>query len=312
MRYGLFQINRNLVSRIGFLVLLIITGGFSFSGIAGESGKAVFQQTCVACHTIGEGRLVGPDLKGISQRRSKAWIVQFVKESQKMIKNGDPEAVAVFQDYNKLIMPDQNLTSGQIEDVIQFIKEVSGTTGLESKAKISHSSDTAGSKNISKEDIAKGQKLFQGTLRLKSKGAACISCHSVRHDSVVSGGALAKELTTSVSTMGSAGVKAMISNPPFPVMKAAYKDAVVQSDEADALVAFLTHVDQIHETQQPVSYGIKLALSGLTGFALLLGLFSLIWIRRKVKTVNTSVFNRQVKSESDPHYFKRYDHHHND
>ena len=46
-----------------------------------ETGKALFQSKgCVACHTIGKGKLVGPDLKGVTNRRDQEWIAKWLKE----------------------------------------------------------------------------------------------------------------------------------------------------------------------------------------------------------------------------------------
>ncbi|MBI4607901.1 MAG: cytochrome c [Candidatus Rokubacteria bacterium] len=36
-------------------------------------GQAIFQEKCVSCHTIGGGRLVGPDLQGVTARRDREW-----------------------------------------------------------------------------------------------------------------------------------------------------------------------------------------------------------------------------------------------
>ena len=74
----------------------------------------------------------------------------------------------------------------------------------------------------SPEDIEAGQAMFQGVTRFENDGAACNACHDVRNDAVIGGGILAAELTTVFSRMGSAGVKAILGQAPFPVMQAAY------------------------------------------------------------------------------------------
>ncbi|OQX81108.1 MAG: hypothetical protein B6D61_01150, partial [Bacteroidetes bacterium 4484_249] len=77
--------------------------------------------TCGACHSIGKGRLVGPDLKGVTERRDEAWLISFIRSSQTMVKNGDAEAVKIFDEY-KIPMPDNNLSDDQIKGILNYIK----------------------------------------------------------------------------------------------------------------------------------------------------------------------------------------------
>ncbi len=58
-------------------------------------GEAEFNTTCVACHTVGKGRLVGPDLAGVTERRSAEWLISFIKSSQARINSGVRDAVSV-------------------------------------------------------------------------------------------------------------------------------------------------------------------------------------------------------------------------
>ena len=77
---------------------------------------------CAACHTIGKGKLIGPDLKGISERMDEKWIYSFIRSSQTMVKNGDPDAVKLFNEY-KIPMPDHlNFTDAQIKGLLDYIK----------------------------------------------------------------------------------------------------------------------------------------------------------------------------------------------
>ncbi|MBI4209798.1 MAG: cytochrome c [Deltaproteobacteria bacterium] len=84
-------------------------------------GAALFQKNCTACHTIGKGKLVGPDLKGVTSKRSKEWLIQWIKSSQAMVKKGDKEAVALFNEYH-IPMPDQNLSDEEINAIYRYVK----------------------------------------------------------------------------------------------------------------------------------------------------------------------------------------------
>jgi len=93
---------------------------FTFNLTAQNTAPAEWA-TCGACHTIGKGRLVGPDLKGITEKRDEAWLISFIRASQTMVKAGDAEAVKIFDEY-KIPMPDNNLTDEQIKGILNYIK----------------------------------------------------------------------------------------------------------------------------------------------------------------------------------------------
>lgn len=84
-------------------------------------GEAVFGQTCTACHTIGRGVLVGPDLQGVTERREESWLkVQIQSPSVHRAQN-DPIAMANLEEF-RMSMPDLGLTEQQVEAVIAYLK----------------------------------------------------------------------------------------------------------------------------------------------------------------------------------------------
>ena len=87
---------------------LCILGIFLFSIANANEGEQLYKATCAACHTIGKGRLVGPDLQNIKEKRSQEWLLSFIKSSASMVNSGDADAKAIFEEYNKLLMPDNN------------------------------------------------------------------------------------------------------------------------------------------------------------------------------------------------------------
>lgn len=109
---------------IFFFSITVILISFSSKASAQDlaGGETSFKQLCAACHTVGKGRLVGPDLVGISQRRPVDWIIKFVKSSQSMVKSGDKYADSIFQAYNSTIMPDHpTLNDDQIKNILAYI-----------------------------------------------------------------------------------------------------------------------------------------------------------------------------------------------
>ena len=55
-----------------------------------EQGKAFFaSKGCIGCHKVGGGKLVGPDLKGVTARRSQEWIEKMILRPDVMTKEDD-------------------------------------------------------------------------------------------------------------------------------------------------------------------------------------------------------------------------------
>ena len=63
------------------------------------SGEAYFQSRgCAGCHTVSDARLVGPGLKGVTERREYDWIMSMVLHPDSMLQN-DPVAKELQQEY---------------------------------------------------------------------------------------------------------------------------------------------------------------------------------------------------------------------
>lgn len=280
---------------LGALLMVVWLGPVQNSKAA-DSGEQVFQSICTGCHSIGGGRVVGPDLAGVHDRRSQEWLEKFVKSSQSLVKSGDADAIAIFEKFNRIPMPDSPITDGQIKDVLAYIKAAS-TADDSSGANEVQVTATEPEKVASKEDIIHGRNLFQGKVRFENAGPTCISCHDVKNDAVIGGGVLAKELTTVFSKMGGTGVRAILGSAPFPVMEIAYKGKALSDTEIFSLVAFLQDADEQHAYQHPRDYGTGLLLSGFIGAGVLLVFYSVLWLRRRKDSVNQKIYDRQVKSE---------------
>ena len=281
---------------IGALAI-IVSISHSQDGWTQEPGEQIFKTTCFACHTIGGGRLVGPDLAGVHDRRSQEWLERFVASSQSMIKDGDAEAAALFEEFNRVPMPDSFISEEQIRQVLSYIKSQSSSQTADVAP--SEGEQVPAEAPASEKDILIGQELFQGSIRFVKNGPACNACHEVRNDAVIGGGILATELTTVFSRMGGAGVKAILGHAPFPVMQAAYKNQSLTDDEVTALVAFLEYADSEQYNQLPRDYGIGLFVSGSVGAGVLFLFFAVVWRGRKKESVNQAIFDRQVRSISD-------------
>lgn len=86
-----------------------------------EKGKAIFKQHCIACHKL-ETKSIGPALKGVEDKRSKEWLVKWIKNSEKLIASGDKDAIAIFEEYNQTPMTayETLLSDQDIDDVLAY------------------------------------------------------------------------------------------------------------------------------------------------------------------------------------------------
>ncbi len=277
----------------GILTVAFLLSGFlcCTSVFAQDQRETLFNQTCVACHTIGGGKLIGPDLAQVHTRREEAWIIRFVQASQEMIAEGDVDAVALFGEYNQLVMPPHPFSDDDVRAIIGYIARKSPPgEAPDPEAPVESPAE------LTAQDVDRGRALFVGRVRFENGGAPCNACHHVNTDAVMTGGTLAKDLTTAVSRLTRPGVEAMMSNPPFPAMRRAFEARTLTEEEVAYVGAFLQAADEEHLTQQTRNYGNTLLASGLIGVVVLLGFFALLGVRSTKKTVNIRIYERQIKS----------------
>ncbi len=114
-------------------------------------GESLFRTRCASCHTVGtpgamaSRKAIGPDLYGINQSRDRAWLVRWLAEPDKMLAEKDPLAMALYNQYNKLPMPNLRLNMAEIENLLGYIQEL--TLLAENKAKAHGRSDMGGHDN---------------------------------------------------------------------------------------------------------------------------------------------------------------------
>ena len=85
------------------------------------SGQYVFTTKCSACHGLGDGAKIGPDLSGVTATRSRAWLASYITDPQAMLRRGDPIAKALSAKYGMVSMPTLQLTDRQVHDVIEYL-----------------------------------------------------------------------------------------------------------------------------------------------------------------------------------------------
>jgi protein SCO1/2 len=91
-----------------------------------NSGEHLFVARCSACHTIGRGDKVGPDLLGVTTRRERAWLTSYIRTPDKLREQRDPTAVMLSEKYPKVRMPNVGLGSADVTSVLRYLEEQKG------------------------------------------------------------------------------------------------------------------------------------------------------------------------------------------
>ena len=87
-----------------------------------EKGEELFKtKGCIACHTIGKGRITGPDLAGVTERRKLDWIENQILHPEVMVEK-DPIAKELLATY-LVKMPNQNVTPQEAHAIIMYLRE---------------------------------------------------------------------------------------------------------------------------------------------------------------------------------------------
>ena len=102
-----------------FLLTILFT--FSIKAYSQEDGAKIFKQNCTACHVLGETKLIGPGLKGITEKRDKEWLKKWINNSSELIASGDADAIAIFEEYNKVAMTNFYFSDEEFEALFAYL-----------------------------------------------------------------------------------------------------------------------------------------------------------------------------------------------
>jgi len=114
------------------LAILVAVVGLAPSnhGQAAETGREIFQENCAACHTIGKGKLVGPDLSGVTSRREAGWLIRQINDPEGLIAGKDPIAMQLLKEAANVPMPNLELSGADVAAVIAFLKSTERQTDV--------------------------------------------------------------------------------------------------------------------------------------------------------------------------------------
>ena len=87
-----------------------------------DLGKTLFlHRSCSGCHRIGMGKAAGPDLMGVTARRSEEWLRAWLKSPDTMIKS-DSTAKQLYVENHMIKMPNVRLSDEEIDAIIAYLK----------------------------------------------------------------------------------------------------------------------------------------------------------------------------------------------
>lgn len=87
------------------------------------AGKALFNTNCAACHNL-DRKMTGPALRGVTARHAREWFYPWIANPSAMVKAGDPDAVKIFNEYNKSVMTAfPQLSRQDIDNILAYTDE---------------------------------------------------------------------------------------------------------------------------------------------------------------------------------------------
>jgi mono/diheme cytochrome c family protein len=287
---------------LSIVALATIAGiGAALSAVANAAetdaaaGQQLFQEKCVACHTVGKGALVGPDLKGVTERRPREWLEQWIAAPDAMLAKKDPVATDLLHQFRDLPMPNQGLKTPEVTAILAYL-ETAGSAGAAEPA--TSAPAVQGNPEIGKD-------LFTGVVRFQNGGPPCMACHSVGGIGALGGGNLGPDLTGAGARYGgAAGLDAFVAGTPTPTMKAVWSQHPLTTEERASVVAF---VGQAGVSERPAEAIWQLAGLAALGLVVLLAVAGLRWRNRlrngvwrpmvAVPTTGPGAFHRTIADE---------------
>lgn len=190
---------------------------------AEDKAAQVYVKKCAGCHSIGRGRLTGPDLN-----ESIGWAEADLSRAIKaMEKNVGP------------------MSDDEVKMLVDFLKDPNVKTRLKTEEERVAKMLTA---SFAPPSPAIGEALYTGRTPFQNGGLACAACHSV----TAATGMLGPDLGGVYQKLGETPLQSAIEKANFRVMNAAYINNPVTKQEAIHLTAYFKSIQQRRANTAPV------------------------------------------------------------
>lgn len=267
------------------LIAAAVLTGQRAAAQTAQQGHALFQAKCVACHTIGHGTLVGPDLAGVTSLRTHAWLMRWIQNPDRMLANGDPTATQLLKEFHQVRMPNLGLDQASVASLVAYLAQAGKQPSVASAA-------TGASAPLPPGNALAGKALFTGVHRFRNGGPPCMGCHSVAGIGALGGGALGPDLTGAEAKYnGLRGLTAFLAGTPTPTMNAVWSQEPLTATERANVVAFLS---QAPVEKRPVQAVGRLIVLAVIGWLLVLGLSHLVW-RHRLRAVRSPMVAKSAR-----------------
>jgi len=253
-----------------FLGLILLIGFYIFgtppAGSSSETGRKIFNEECQSCHTIGGGDLVGPDLKGVLEKRDREWVARFIGSPDWVIAEGDPIALELLDEFFGAEMPNLALTEEDVELIMVFLEEQDSLTQT--------------TVVLPTGSTSRGEKVFTGVQQFENGGIPCMACHTVGGIGEYGGGNLGPDLTHVFDRYGEHGLASAMQNISFPNMKSVYFGKTLIPQEVADLLTFFAEADATGNEGVADSVTGLFWGSGVVGALALFGFMAIFWPRQ--------------------------------
>jgi protein SCO1/2 len=99
-----------------------------------DRGKYLFARDCVACHTMGQGDKVGPDLLGVTAVRDHDWLAKMIQHPEQLLNENDPIATAMLKKYNNVRMPNVSVNNDELGLLLRYFETATAARDKEATA----------------------------------------------------------------------------------------------------------------------------------------------------------------------------------
>lgn len=89
-----------------------------------DKGKKIFETKCFACHRT-DMKLVGPPIKGATDRHTPEWIMNMMINPQEMTQK-NPQAQTLFTQYKVQMLVTGGVTPDEARAVYEYLRSVDG------------------------------------------------------------------------------------------------------------------------------------------------------------------------------------------